>query len=334
MAELVNTVNLTKTFSGSGIGWFSSTSKAGDNNYAVRSISLGINRGEILGLVGESGSGKSTFARCILKLLEPTSGDIYFDGQEISKLNKNQFQPLRSAMQMIFQSPAASLNPRMKVGTTVLDPVKLHLKLSGSKAKYHTGNIFEMVGLSVEDMDKFPHQLSGGQQQRVGIARAIASNPKFLVLDEPTSALDASVRGQILNLLRELRTELEMTYLFISHDLSTIYNICDRAAVLYRGVIVEMGGVTDLFENPQHPYTKNLVEAIPSISPGSRKKQQENLIPQPLKTIQPSNNACVFMSRCSIASNRCNEAPTLTSREHGHMVSCWAIDEPNWPQPE
>jgi peptide/nickel transport system ATP-binding protein len=330
--ELLKTVNLTKSFSTStlsrvGILWGRSYEK-----YALRGVSLSICRGEILGLVGESGSGKSTFARCVMHLLEPTSGEIHFNGQEISSLNSKAFRPLRSKMQMIFQSPAASLNPRMKVGSTVLDPVRLHLGLKGRVANNYVVELFQRVGLSARDLGKFPHQLSGGQQQRVGIARAIASNPEFLVLDEPTSALDASVRGQILKLLRNLRNDLGMTYLFISHDLSTIHYICDRAAVMYQGQIVELGDVQELFKQPRHPYTQMLVAAIPRLTAARQRESRNIAATWEGQGVQATERACLFSPRCSIARPKCQEQPPLLPIENGRLVRCWAAIDAEWSE--
>ena len=331
MTALLQTSNLGKTFSSAGWGGLAIPWMSQQQTHAVRDVTLAINRGEILGLVGESGSGKSTFARCVLRLLEPSQGQIVFDGRDITHINARELRPLRSQMQMVFQSPDASLNPRMRVGNIVSDPVKLHLGLTGSAARKRVVELFERVGLSALDVQKYSHQLSGGQQQRVGVARALASNPQLLVLDEPTSALDASVRGQILNLLRDLRNDLEMTYLFISHDLTTIHYICDRAAVMYQGQIVEMGHVEEIFTNPRHPYTRMLVEAIPDLATAKMRRQSN--ISAKWDTVDHSQalaGACPFLPRCPISRAKCQDAPPLLEGEDGRLTRCWAIAEPGW----
>lgn len=236
-----------------------------DDFRAVDDVSFVIPRGKTLGLVGESGSGKSTTGRCLLRLLEPTGGEILFDGVDLTQLSNSEMRKRRTDMQMIYQAPAASLNGRMTVGQIVAEPLWLHSKISGNAARDRVMELLEQVGMKPEHFYRFPHEFSGGQQQRVGIARALAVEPKMLVLDEPTSALDVSVQKQVLELLQDLQTRLDLTYLFISHDLGVIRYLCDEVCVMYLGKIVERGKTVDVFNNPQHEYTQKLINAIPEI---------------------------------------------------------------------
>jgi ABC-type oligopeptide transport system ATPase subunit len=237
---------------------------------ALKDVSLSILEGESFGLVGESGSGKTTLTRCILRLEEITSGGIYFDGADLTKMSAPEVRALRSQIQIVFQDPYASLNPRMTVRDIVAEPMVVHrdvLKLSADKQTDRVMELLELVGLGAQHLYRFPHEFSGGQRQRIGIARALALNPRLLILDEPTSALDVSVQAQVLNLLDQLQQRMKLTYLFISHDLGVIRYICDRIALIYRGEIVEEGITADVFDNPQSEYARNLIAAVPEPDP-------------------------------------------------------------------
>lgn len=263
---------------------------------AVRSVDFEIEEGESYGIVGESGSGKTTLGRTLLRLIDPSSGDIFFNGVNICELDQKMLRRLRRDMQMIFQDPHSSLNPRKTIVKSVGEPLVIHEHMRGRMLRQRVKELLEIVGLKKEHMYRFPHELSGGQKQRVGIARALALNPKMLVLDEPTSALDVSVQAQTLNFLEELQDRMSLTYLFISHNLSVIRYVCDRVAVMYLGRIVEEGSVNELFDSPAHPYTKALLSAIPL--PQAHQQGQaillEGDIPSPLRI--PSG--CCFHTRC------------------------------------
>lgn len=263
---------------------------------AVRSVDFEIEEGESYGIVGESGSGKTTLGRTLLRLIDPSSGDIFFSGVNICELDQKMLRRLRRDMQMIFQDPHSSLNPRKTIVKSVGEPLVIHEHMRGRMLRQRVQELLEIVGLKKEHMYRFPHELSGGQKQRVGIARALALNPKMLVLDEPTSALDVSVQAQTLNFLEELQDKMSLTYLFISHNLSVIRYVCDRVAVMYLGRIVEEGTVNELFDSPAHPYTKALLSAVPL--PQAQQQGQaillEGDIPSPIRI--PSG--CCFHTRC------------------------------------
>jgi oligopeptide/dipeptide ABC transporter ATP-binding protein len=260
--------------------------------HAVEDISLGVRRGETLGIVGESGCGKSTTARLMLRLLDPTAGTIRFDGQDISHLSQRALRPLRREMQMIFQDPYSSLNPRKTVGQIVGSPFVIH---GEKRAKSRVQELLEIVGLSPEHYNRYPHEFSGGQRQRIGVARALALSPKLIVCDEPVSALDVSIQAQVLNLLRNLQRDFNLTYVFISHDLSVIRQISDRIAVMYLGKIVEIGDSESIYEHPKHPYTAALLSAVPRASTKGRERiVLSGDVPSPVAP--PS--ACVFHPRC------------------------------------
>jgi oligopeptide/dipeptide ABC transporter ATP-binding protein len=263
---------------------------------AVRSVDFKIEEGESYGIVGESGSGKTTLGRTLLRLIDPSFGDVFFNGVNICELDQKMLRRLRRDMQMIFQDPHSSLNPRKTIVKSVGEPLVIHEHMRGRMLRQRVQELLEIVGLKKEHMYRFPHELSGGQKQRVGIARALALNPKMLVLDEPTSALDVSVQAQTLNFLEELQDKMSLTYLFISHNLSVIRYVCDRVAVMYLGRIVEEGTVNELFDSPAHPYTKALLSAVPL--PQAHQQGQEILlegdIPSPLQI--PSG--CCFHTRC------------------------------------
>ncbi|MGA2875302.1 MAG: oligopeptide/dipeptide ABC transporter ATP-binding protein [Nitrososphaerales archaeon] len=293
------------------------------NVRAVDGVSLGIRRGEILGLVGESGSGKTTLGRTILRLVNPTKGEVFYEGTNITKLKGHKLQRFRRRMQIVFQDPYASLDPRQNVRSTLTEPMKIHHTVHNNKeADQAAEKLIETVGLNPDHLARFPHEFSGGQRQRIAVARALAVNPEFLLLDEPTSSLDVSVQAQILNLLRNLQSEYHLTYLFISHNLSVIRHMCDRVAVMYLGRIVEISSSDELFNNPKHPYTFALLSAVPEPDPQTRFKKKDILqgdVPSPINI--PSG--CRFRTRCEYATKKCTEEfPPLVEVEPGHWIEC------------
>jgi oligopeptide/dipeptide ABC transporter ATP-binding protein len=294
--------------------------------HAVEGVNLTVRRGETLGIVGESGCGKSTTARLMLRLLDPTAGTVRFDGTDISTLSQRALRPLRREMQMIFQDPYSSLNPRKTVGQIVGAPFAIH----GQKgAKTRVQELLETVGLSPEHYNRYPHEFSGGQRQRIGVARALALSPKLIVCDEPVSALDVSIQAQILNLLRTLQRDFNLTYVFISHDLSVIRQIADRIAVMYLGKIVEIGDSESIYEHPKHPYTAALLSAVPRASKGGRERiVLSGDVPSP---VDPPS-ACVFHPRCPrFHEGRCNVVtPQLRELATGQSAACHYPLE-KWP---
>ncbi len=288
---------------------------------AVDEVSFSVPRGKTLGLVGESGSGKTTIGKCALRLVEPTAGQILFDGQDITHISGRDLQRRRSDMQMIYQSPAASLNGRMTVGEIIGEPLWLHEKLSGGQRRDRVMELLHVVGLKSEHYYRFPHEFSGGQQQRVGIARALAVKPKLLILDEPTSALDVSVQAQVLNLLHDLQRQFGLSYLFISHDLSVVRYLCDQVALLYLGKVVEIADVETIFTRPKHPYTQALISAIPEPDPDGGREQ---ILLKGDLNLRAPKQGCPFAPRCHAAKlAQCDTvAPPLVEVEPRHQVAC------------
>jgi peptide/nickel transport system ATP-binding protein len=296
---------------------------------AVDDVSLEIQRGETLGLVGESGCGKSTMGRAILRLYEPTEGRIFFDGRDISHLGEAELRPLRRRMQMIFQDPFSSLNPRHSVGRIVSEPLRVHGLASRRQSGKRVRELLEIVGLPADAATRYPHEFSGGQRQRIGLARSLALNPDFVVCDEPVSALDVSIQAQIVNLLEALQKDFDLTYLFIAHDLAVVRHISDRIAVMYLGKIVEVSPAAELYENPLHPYTISLLSAVPIPDPGVERERETILLSGDLPSPANPPPACRFHTRCPyVQPTRCrDDEPPLRKLESGHTVAChWAED--------
>ena len=295
---------------------------------AVDDISFSIKQGETLGLVGESGCGKTTTGRCILQLYKPTSGEVKFRGQELTTMNNSDMRQMRREMQVIFQDPYGSLNPRMTCGDIVGEPLTVH-KLASSKGEYRdrVSELLTTVGLSPYMSDRYPHEFSGGQRQRIGIARALAVNPSFIVCDEPVSALDVSIQAQVINLLEDLQDELGLTYLFIAHDLSVVRHISDRIAVMYLGHIVEIAERHELYDNPLHPYTQALLSAVPIPDPSVEADRERIILAGDVPSPMSPPVGCVFHTRCLEADGDCQvEMPQLREVTPDHWVSCIKVD--------
>ncbi|MGB7861062.1 MAG: dipeptide ABC transporter ATP-binding protein [Acidimicrobiia bacterium] len=290
---------------------------------AVDGVSFDIHRGETLGLVGESGSGKSTAGRVILQLDTATEGSVLFEDMELTKIKGGDLRRLRPRMQMVFQNPHASLNPRMTVGDIIGEPLKEHNKARGEERQHRIHELLTLVGLEPKHANRYPHEFSGGQRQRIGIARAIALNPDFIVCDEPIAALDVSIQAQVVNLLENLQDVLGLTYLFISHDLSMVRHIADRVAVMYLGKIMELSEVDDLYNNPKHPYTKALLSAVPVPDPEVEATRNQIILKGDIPSPANPPPGCPFNTRCPVAEERCvAEVPEFRELAPGHWVAC------------
>lgn len=292
-----------------------------DQIKAVDGVSFSIPRGKTLGLVGESGSGKTTVGRCVVRLIEPSNGNVIFDGVDLTTLSNEDMRAQRSHMQMIYQSPAASLNARMTVGELIAEPLWTHQRLRGNASRERVMELLTLVGLKPEHFYRFPHEFSGGQQQRIGIARALAVEPKILILDEPTSALDVSVQAQVLNLLQGLQDQFGLTFLFVSHDLSVVRYVSDEVALMYLGKLVEIADDKTVFENPKHPYTQALISAIPEPDPTNN--QEQIVLKGDIEYGRPKQG-CPFAPRCHAEKLDICETiePQLVDTGDGHMVAC------------
>ena len=314
--------NLKKYFPIKG-GFFSKTI---GNVKAVDGVSLEVRKGETLGIVGESGCGKSTTGRAILQLLKPTGGKVYFKDQDLSKLSKKEMRALRPKMQLIFQDPYSSLNPRMTVGQIIGEALIDHKMATKENLRAKVLEVMDLCGLAEYQIDRFPHEFSGGQRQRIGIARALALDPEFIVADEPVSALDVSIQAQIINLLAKLQKEKGFSYMFISHDLSVVEHLCQRVGVMYLGSMVELADKDELFDNPLHPYTKALLSAIPIPDPTI--KRDRIILTGDIPSPANPPKGCKFHTRCPYATDKCKEeAPEYREIKEGHFVACHRVGE-------
>ena len=320
MSALLEAHDLVKHF-GTGGNAFR---RGGETVHAVDGVSLEVQSGETLGVVGESGCGKSTLGRLLVRLHAPTGGTVRFDGRDVTNLSRRQLRPYRREMQMIFQDPYASLNPRKRVGQILEDPFRIHHELDREAARRRVRELLEIVGLSPDHVNRYPHEFSGGQRQRIGVARALALNPKLIVADEPVSALDVSIQAQVINLLDDLQDEFQLTYVFIAHDLGVVHHVSDRIAVMYLGVIVEIGPADELFLSPVHPYTQALLSAIPAIEGDVEEVRRERIVLEgevPSPVAPPSG--CRFHPRCRYATDICAvERPPLANHGGARFAAC------------
>ena len=316
---ILEVTDLTKFFPIQSQGIFS---KVKGDNKAVNGISFTLNAGETLGLVGESGCGKSTAGRTILKLYEPTSGKIKFEGEDITKLSPSNMKPLRTRMQMIFQDPYSSLNPRHTIGSIIAASYEIQKITPDQGVKRAVQELMERVGLNPEHYNRYPHEFSGGQRQRIGIARALALKPKFIVCDEPVSALDVSIQAQVINLLDDLRDDFGLSYLFIAHDLSVVQHISNRVAVMYLGKIMELAPTEDLYKSPHHPYTKALLSAIPLPDPILERKREQIILSGDIPNPVNPPTGCVFNTRCWKAQDKCRTTEPALVQIGASQVAC------------
>jgi oligopeptide transport system ATP-binding protein len=292
--------------------------------HAVDDVSLEVRTGETLGLVGESGCGKSTLARCIARLHDLTSGSVVFEGRDISRLSRRQLRPVRRELQMVFQDPYASLNPRKRVGAIIADPLHIHKYGDRAKIKNRVRELLELVGLSPEHINRYPHEFSGGQRQRIGVARALALHPRLIIADEPVSALDVSIRAQVINLLDDLQDELALTYVFIAHDLGVVRHVSNRIAVMYLGKIVEISPAEELYRHPVHPYTEALLSAVPVPDPDLSARREQIVLEGDVPSPVAPPSGCRFHPRCRYATEICSreEPPLVMHGSQGHLAAC------------